>query len=84
MNDNTKLDHNLKLKLLEAFIFASPEPVKFNLLKQFEDNDYKCPRCNGAMEEYPALSRRDNETDICSGLIPTVIDLEFEIPFTER
>ena len=34
MNDNTKLDRNLKLKLLEAFIFASPEPVKFNLLKQ--------------------------------------------------
>ena len=39
MNDNKKLDHNLKLKLLEAFIFASPEPVKFNLLKQFEDNE---------------------------------------------
>ena len=39
MNDNTKLNHNLKLKLLEAFIFASPEPVKFNLLKQFEDNE---------------------------------------------
>ena len=39
MNDNTKLDHNLKLKLLEAFIFSSPEPVKFNLLKQFEDNE---------------------------------------------
>ena len=39
MNYNTKLDHNLKLKLLEAFIFASPEPVKFNLLKQFEDNE---------------------------------------------
>ena len=39
MNDNTKLDYNLKLKLLEAFIFASPEPVKLNLLKQFEDNE---------------------------------------------
>ena len=39
MNDNTQLDHNLKLKLLEAFIFASPEPVKLNQLKQFEDND---------------------------------------------
>ena len=39
MNDDIKLDHNLKLKLLEAFIFASPEPVKFNLLKQFEDNE---------------------------------------------
>ena len=26
----------------------------------------KCPRCDSVMEEYPALSRRDNETDICS------------------
>ena len=39
MDDNTKLNHDLKLKLLEAFIFASPEPVKFNLLKQFENNE---------------------------------------------
>ena len=39
MQQNSKLDHKIKLKLLEAFIFASPEPVKFNLLKQFEDND---------------------------------------------
>ena len=41
MNDNTTLDHNPKLKLLEAFIFASSEPVKFSLLKQFEDNEDK-------------------------------------------
>ena len=41
MNDNTKLDHNLKLKLIEAFIFASPKPVNLNLLKQFEDNEDK-------------------------------------------
>ena len=39
MIQNSKLDHRIKLKLLEAFIFASPEPVKLNLLKQFEDND---------------------------------------------
>ena len=39
MNGSTKLDYNLKLKLLEAFIFASPEPVKLSLLKQFEDNE---------------------------------------------
>ncbi len=39
MNQNSKLDHKIKLKLLEAFIFASPEPVKLNLLKQFEDNN---------------------------------------------
>ena len=39
MNENSKLDNKMKAKLLEAFIFASPEPVKLNLLKQFEDND---------------------------------------------
>ena len=39
MNQINKLDDNIKLKLLEAFIFASPEPVKLNLLKQFENND---------------------------------------------
>ena len=39
MNQKSKLDHKIKLKILEAFIFASPEPVKFNLLKQFEDNE---------------------------------------------
>ncbi len=39
MNQNSKLDNKIKLKLLEAFIFASPEPVKLHLLKQFEDND---------------------------------------------
>ena len=39
MNQNSKLDNKTKLKLLEAFIFASPEPVKLNLLKQFEDDD---------------------------------------------
>ena len=39
MNKNSKLDNKMKLKLLEAFIFASSEPVKLNLLKQFEAND---------------------------------------------
>ena len=39
MDQSSKLDHKTKLKLLEAFIFASPEPVKLSLLKQFEDND---------------------------------------------
>ena len=26
----------------------------------------KCPRCDSAMITFPALSRRDNKTDICS------------------
>jgi transposase len=26
----------------------------------------KCPRCGEKMDKYPALSRRDNETGICS------------------
>lgn len=25
-----------------------------------------CPRCGDQYEEFPALSRRDNKTDICS------------------
>ena len=25
-----------------------------------------CPRCNSAITTFPALSRRDNKTDICS------------------
>ena len=41
MNQNSKLDHKIKLKLLEAFIFASSEPVKVSSLKQFENNDDK-------------------------------------------
>ena len=28
--------------------------------------DIQCPRCLGKMEGFPALSRTDNETDICS------------------
>lgn len=26
----------------------------------------KCPKCGGQLGERPALSRRDNKTDICS------------------
>ncbi|MCI9039957.1 MAG: hypothetical protein HFJ29_08965 [Clostridia bacterium] len=26
----------------------------------------KCPKCGGLLGERPALSRRDNKTDICS------------------
>ena len=35
-----------------------------------------CPRCNESYTEYPALSRRDNATDICSkcGEIEAVLD----------
>ena len=39
MNETEILDNKIKLKLLEAYIFASPEPVQFSLLKQFENND---------------------------------------------
>ena len=29
-------------------------------------NKEKCPRCKRTYRGFPALSRRDNETDICS------------------
>lgn len=38
MSVNEDLDYKLKIKILEAYIFASPEPVHINNLKQFEDN----------------------------------------------
>ena len=30
------------------------------------NKENKCPRCDSIMEEDPAISRRDNKTDICS------------------
>lgn len=27
---------------------------------------FECPRCGLIVQEFPALSRRDNQTDICS------------------
>ena len=41
MNENEQIDQKLKLKLIEAFIFASEDPVKINLLKQFEVDEKK-------------------------------------------
>jgi hypothetical protein len=39
-----------------------------------------CPRCSKEYDEYPALSRRDNSTDICSrcGNLEAMMDF---IPF---
>lgn len=28
-------------------------------------NDWKCPKCGNTVNDYPALSRLDNKTDIC-------------------
>ena len=44
-----------------------------------------CPRCNQEYEGFPALSRRDNETDICSdcGTEEAMIDAGF-CPDTEN
>ena len=37
----------------------------------------KCPRCNESYTGYPALSRRDNDTDICSkcGNVESIMDM---------
>jgi NAD-dependent SIR2 family protein deacetylase len=42
----------------------------------------KCPRCNESYTGYPALSRRDNATDICSkcGTFEAILDIT---PFGE-
>lgn len=38
----------------------------------------KCPKCKGPLGDYPALSRRDNKTEICSecGMLEAFEDME--------
>lgn len=45
----------------------------------------KCPRCGKIYTEYPALSRRDNRTNICSacGVEEAMIDARIN-PMDER
>lgn len=43
----------------EISIFNSGQPHK-------GAKGFKCPRCNHFSQQYPALSRADNKTNICS------------------
>ncbi len=40
----------------------------------------KCPRCKQEMKGYPAISRRDNKTEICSqcGTQEAIFDFQVE------
>lgn len=40
--------------------------MKKKLIHTFYNGEVKCPRCNQAVYGYPALSRIDNYTYICS------------------
>lgn len=44
-----------------------------------------CPRCLGEMSPYPAISRRDNKTEICNGcgLDEAIIDFNREMGFED-
>ena len=45
----------------------APEPIKLEvLITENSDNNKKCPKCNKELGEYPAISRKDNKTEICS------------------
>ena len=41
---------------------------------------WKCPRCNLFVEDYPAISRGDNKTEICSdcGIEEALIDFKIK------
>ena len=45
-----------------------------------------CPRCGKHYAEYPSLSRRDNETDICEecGTLEAMEDAGFSAPYTGK
>lgn len=43
------------------------EPIKLEvLITENSDTNNKCPKCNKELGKYPAISRRDNKTEICS------------------
>lgn len=42
------------------------EPIKLEIEVVENDNDELCPICNKELGQYPALSRQDNKTKICS------------------
>lgn len=43
------------------------EPIKLEvLITENSDTNNKCPKCNKELGEYPAISRKDNKTEICS------------------
>lgn len=43
------------------------EPIKLEvIITENSDNNKICPICKEEMGEYPAISRRDNKTEICS------------------
>lgn len=45
----------------------APEPIKLEILiTENSDTNNKCPKCNKELGEYPAISRKDNKTEICS------------------
>ena len=42
---------------------------------------WKCPRCKFDVNDYPAISRRDNKTEICSncGIEEAMFDFEMHL-----
>lgn len=44
-----------------------PEPIELKLkITENSDNEKECPICGNPLGKYPAISRDDNETKICS------------------
>jgi len=54
-------------KLMTSLVITPHEErLKWNYRKVDEKKLFRCPRCQGYSCDYPALSRGDNRTDICS------------------
>jgi len=53
----------------KEIIFEEQEALILDYLKKkhgMPEETKKCPRCNKQYTGYPALSRKDNKTEICS------------------
>jgi len=40
--------------------------LKGESMKKTNKKAWKCPECKKSVKEYPAISRKDNKTEICS------------------
>lgn len=56
-----------KLEMMENEYLAQKKWVE-DMKKEISDleKEKKCPRCGKPMNGFPALSRKDNKTEICS------------------
>ncbi len=86
MSITHEIDNDLKLKILEAYIFASTEPVHINTLKQFEINLDNLKKALHKLEEkykncgFNLIKINDSYSFRTSEEVSNLLNIEQEVP----